>query len=186
MDRLWYEMLSLQQKLVEERPRPELPNHKGWPLRLSVMLLSVTTIGVALISQIFVATMQEGVRELGVSQAFVGFILVSFVGGAAEMYSALHAAAVNRVDLNVAIAIDSSTQISLFVAPVLVLLGYFIGLQPMNLQFQPAAVLMVLISAMSVATILSSRRTTWYTGVLLLAIYEVFALTLYSIPFPSP
>lgn len=168
-------------ELIEHQPRPTLRGHSGWPLWQSLSLLAIATIGVALVSEVFVDSIQLAATELQISQAFIGFILVAFVGGAAEMYSALHAAAVNRLDLSVAIAMGSSTQISLFVAPLLVLLSYFFAPQPMNLQFSATAILMVMLSTLSITTILSSRRTTWYTGVLLLAVYVVFASTLFLV-----
>ncbi|HET8704679.1 MAG TPA: cation transporter, partial [Pseudomonadales bacterium] len=133
------------------------------------------------ISDIFVSTLSEAAQQLQLSQAFIGFILVALAGGAAEMYSAIHAASVNRPELSVAIALGSSTQISLFVAPVLVVLSYFVAPLPMNLHFSSTAVLMVLLSTLSIITILSSRFSTWYTGVMLLSIYTIFALTLYLV-----
>lgn len=168
-------------ELVEHQPRPTLRGHSGWPVWLSLLLLALATTGVAFISEIFVDSIQRAADELQISQAFVGFILVAFVGAAAEMYSALHAASVNRIDLSVAIAMGSSTQISLFVAPLLVLLSYVVAPQPMHLQFSATAILMVMLSTLSITTILSSKRTTWYTGVLLLSVYLVFALTLYLV-----
>lgn len=155
---------------------------KGWSIPLAAAVLLAATLGLALVSTVFVDTVREATETLGVSQMFVGFILVALVGGAAEMFSAIHAAGNNRVDLSVAIAMGSSTQVSLVVAPLLVLASYFVAPQPMALQFPPAAVAMVLLSTISLITILSSRRTTWYTGVLLLAVYVVFALTLYMVP----
>lgn len=177
--------MGTHRELIEHQPRPTLRGQAGWPVGVSVTLLVLATAGVALVSQVFVNTVETVAVSLGLSQAFIGFILVALVGGAAEMYSALHAAAVNRNDLSVAIAMGSSTQLSLFVAPLLVLSSYWLAPQPMNLQFPAVAVVMVLLSTMSITTILSSRRTTWYSGVLLLSVYGIFALTLFLVQMPG-
>ena len=163
--------------------REEMPRRKfnGWSLPVSLLALALAILAIVLVSDIFVDAVTYGAEELHLSQAFVGFILVALAGGAAEMYSAVHAASANRPELSVSIALGSSTQISLFVAPVLVLLSYLISPQPMSLNFSPAAVLMVLLSTFGITTIMSSRHTTWYTGVLLLAVYVIFAVTLYLV-----
>ena len=99
---------------------------------------------VALVSEIFVESVQKAAEAFGMTPAFVGFIVVALVGGAAEMASAFSGARKNRLDLSVGIALGSASQIALFVAPVLVLLSYVIGPSPMDLQFWPGAVVMVL------------------------------------------
>lgn len=154
----------------------------GWPLYGHVILMVVATLLIAWVSHIFVDTLSTTARDFPFSQVFIGFILVALAGGAAEMYSAAHAARQNRPELSVAIALGSSTQISLFVAPILVMLSYFIAPAPMSLNFSPGAVLMVLLSTFGIATIVSGRHATWYTGVLLLSIYAVFAVTLLLVP----
>lgn len=163
--------------------RKKMPPRKfnGLPFLFYVAAMIIATLLIGLVSDIFVNTLETTAQQLYLSQAFIGFVLVALAGGAAEMYSAIHAAGVNRPELSVAIALGSSTQISLFVAPVLVVLSYFVAPTPMNLQFSAAAVLMVLLSTLSILTIMSSRYTTWYTGILLLSIYTVFALTLYLV-----
>jgi Ca2+:H+ antiporter len=104
------------------------------------------------------------------------------VGGAAEMASAFSGARKNRLDLSVGIALGSASQIALFVAPVLVLLSYVIGPQPMDLQFWPGAVVMMLIATMTAALVTNSGRSAWFVGVLVLTVYLIFAMTLYLLP----
>jgi Ca2+:H+ antiporter len=106
-----------------------------WPLGLALGILCVITVLVALISEVFVASVQEAALAMGMSDAFVGFVVVALVGGAAEMASAFSGARKNRLDLSVGIALGSATQIALFVAPVLVLASYVLGPSPMTLQF---------------------------------------------------
>jgi Ca2+:H+ antiporter len=116
------------------------------------------------------------------SPAFVGFIVVALVGGAAEMGSAFSAARKNRLDLSVGIALGSASQIALFVAPVLTLLSYVIGPAPMDLQFWPGAVAMMLIATLTIALVTSNGRAAWFVGVLVLMVYSIFAMTLYLMP----
>ena len=106
----------------------------------------------------------------------------ALVGAAAEMATAFSGARKNRLDLSVGIALGSSAQIALFVAPVLVLLSHVIGPAPMNLQFWPGAVIMMLIATMTVSLVTNSGRSAWFVGVLVLLVYLIFAMTLYLLP----
>jgi Ca2+:H+ antiporter len=153
-----------------------------WPIGLAIGTLLVVTVLVALVSEIFVESVQKAAETLGMSPAFVGFIIVALVGAAAEMAVAFSAARNNRLDLSVSIALGSAAQIALFVAPVLVLLSYLVGPKPMDLQFWPGAVTMVMISAVTTSMITNSGRSAWFIGALLLFIYVIFAMTLYVIP----
>ena len=105
-----------------------------WPIGLALATLAGVTVLVALVSEIFVESVQKAAEDFGMTPAFVGFIVVALVGGAAEMASAFSGARKNRLDLSVGIALGSASQIALFVAPVLVLLSYVIGPTPMDLQ----------------------------------------------------
>lgn len=153
-----------------------------WPLRLALPTLAGVTLVVALVSEVFVESVQEAAVSFGMSPAFVGFIVVALVGGAAEMASAFSAARKNRLDLSVGIALGSASQIALFVAPVLVLASYFLGPAPMDLQFWPGAVAMMLIAALTAALVTNSGRSAWFVGVLVLMVYLIFAVTLYLLP----
>jgi Ca2+:H+ antiporter len=104
------------------------------------------------------------------------------VGAAAEMASAFSGARKDRMDLSVGIALGSATQIALFVAPVLVLASYVLGPTPMTLQFWPGAVFMVLISTVTASFVTNSGRSAWFVGVLVLAVYLTFSITLYLLP----
>ncbi len=114
--------------------------------------------------------------------AFVGFVIVPLVGGAAEMVSALNGARADRMDLSVTIALGSASQIALFVAPVLVLLSYVVGPMPMDLQFWPAAVAMMFFAVLTAVLLTSGGRSAWFVGVLAVMVYLVFATTLYLLP----
>jgi Ca2+:H+ antiporter len=154
----------------------------AWPLALALTVLAGVTVLVALVSHIFVASVEEAATAFGMTPAFVGFIVVALVGAAAEIASAFSGARKNRLDLSVGIALGSASQIALFVAPLLVLLSYLVGTTPMDLQFWPGAVVMMLIATMTAALVTNSGRSAWFVGVLLLMVYLIFALTLYLLP----
>jgi Ca2+:H+ antiporter len=153
-----------------------------WPLNIALITLAGVTVLVALVSEIFVESVQEAAATFGMTPAFVGFIVVALVGGAAEMASAFSGARKNRLDLSVGIALGSAAQIALFVAPVLVLLSYVIGPAPMDLQFWPGAVVMVLIATTTATIVTSGGRSAWFVGVLMLMVYLILAMTLYMLP----
>ena len=153
-----------------------------WPMGLALATLAGVTVLVALVSEVFVESVQEAALAFGMSQAFVGFIVVALVGGAAEMGSAFSGARKNRLDLSVGIALGSASQIALFVAPVLVLVSYVIAPSPMGLRFWPGAVVMMLIAAITASLVTNSGRSAWFVGVLVLMMYSIFAMTLYLLP----
>ena len=153
-----------------------------WPMGLALVTLAGVTVLVALVSEVFVESVQVAAVSFGMTPAFVGFIVVALVGGAAEMASAFSGARKNRLDLSVGIALGSASQIALFVAPLLVLLSYVLGPNPMSLEFWPGAVSMMLIATLTATLVINSGRSAWFVGVLLLMVYMVFAMTLYLLP----
>lgn len=153
-----------------------------WPITTAIGVLLVTTVVVALVSEIFVDSLTGASDALGLSQAFVGFVVVAIVGAAAEMTAAFSAARRNRLDLSLGISFGSSVQIALFVAPVLVLLSYAIGPSPMSLQFWPGAVVMIFVATLTAALTTASGRSAWFIGFLMLMVYAVFGVTLYIMP----
>jgi len=161
---------------------PEEEGHSPWPIKVAVSVLVVVTVLVALVSEVFVESVQKAAESFGMTPAFVGFVVVSLVGAAAEMASAFSAARKNRLNLSVGIALGSASQIALFVAPVLVLLSYVLGPAPMDLQFWPGAVVMILIATLTATLVTNAGTSAWFTGVLVLTVYLIFAMTLYLLP----
>jgi Ca2+:H+ antiporter len=157
-----------------------------WPLGLALGTLAGVTVLVALVSEVFVASVQGAAAAFGMTPAFVGFVVVALVGGAAEMASAFSGARKNRLDLSVGIALGSAAQIALFVAPVLVLLSYVLGPAPMSLEFWPSAVTWMMLSTLTATLVTNSGRSAWFVGVLLLMVYTIFAMTLYLLPPQAP
>ena len=153
-----------------------------WPMGVALVVLAGVTVLVALVSEVFVESVQHAAETFGMTPAFVGFIVVALVGAAAEMASAFSAARKNRLDMSVGIALGSASQIALFVAPTLVLLSYVIGPTPMDLQFWPGAVVMMLIATLTASLVTNGGRSAWFVGVLVLMVYIIFAMTLYLAP----
>jgi Ca2+:H+ antiporter len=153
-----------------------------WPVRRALVILAVITVLVALVSEVFVESVQEASADLGLTPAFVGFIVVALVGGAAEMLAAFSGARKNRLDLSVGIALGSASQIALFVAPVLVLVSYVIGPAPMDLQFWPGAVVMMLVATFTATLVTNGGRAAWFVGVLVVMVYLIFAMSLFLLP----
>ncbi len=155
---------------------------RPWPIPLALGTLAGVTVVVALVSEVFVESVQGAALELGMTPAFVGFVVVALVGGAAEMASAFAGARKDRLDLSVGIALGSAAQIALFVAPLLVLLSHFLGPEPMDLRFWPGAVVMVFLATTAASLVSTNGRSAWFVGVLLLMVYATFAMTLYLLP----
>jgi Ca2+:H+ antiporter len=153
----------------------------GWSQKRSILTLLVSTGLVALMSEFLVGAVEEASRVLGLTEVFVGVILVAIIGNAAEHSTAVLVAMKNKMDLALNIAIGSSMQIALFVAPVLVFVSYLFG-APMDLIFTPLEVIAVGVSVAVVALIAQDGESNWMEGVLLLAVYTILGLTFYFLP----
>jgi len=151
-------------------------------LRTSSLTLVCATAAVALVSERLVDVVADAAGALGLSQLFVGVVIVALVGNAAEHFTAVKMAARDRMDAAIAIAVGSSTQIALFVAPVLVFLSYAIGPAPMDLRFTTFELVAIGLSVLSIAFIAHDGETNWLEGVQLLAVYVILALGFYFWP----
>jgi Ca2+:H+ antiporter len=150
-----------------------------WP---AVAMLCGATIGVAWMSELLVGSVSEAARALGMSELFIGVIIVAIAGNAAEHYSAVQMAARNQMDVAIGIAVGSSTQIALFVAPTLVFLSYVISPAPMDLLFTVFELVAVGIAVLTITLIAHDGETHWMEGVQLLAVYMILALGFYFLP----
>ena len=151
------------------------------PKRAVVLLLTATA-GVALMSELLVGAVEETARQFGMNDVFVGVILVALIGNAAEHSSAILMAGRNKMDAAMTIAVGSSIQVALFVAPVLVLLSYVIAPAPMDLRFTTLEVVAVGISVWIMALIAQDGESHWMEGVQLLAVYLILALAFFWLP----
>jgi Ca2+:H+ antiporter len=165
---------AVEEALLSERPKHSV-NVRFW-----VVVLLVCTLLVALESEFLVSTLEEATERLGLTALFTGVILLPIVGNAAEHATAVTVAMKNKMDLSVSVAVGSSMQIALFVAPVLVIAGWLMG-QPMDLDFNPFE-LAVVVAVLIANSISSDGRSNWLEGILLLAAYAVLALAFYFYP----
>ena len=144
-------------------------------------VLLVCTLLVAFESELLVGSLEVATSQLGLSALFTGVILVPIIGNAAEHATAVTVAMKNKMDLAMSVAVGSSMQIALFVAPVLVIAGWVIG-QPMDLDFNPFELVAVAVSVLIANSISSDGKSNWLEGTLLLAAYAVLALAFYFHP----
>jgi Ca2+:H+ antiporter len=151
------------------------------PARSAATLVGATAL-IAWMSEILVGSVEPAAVSFGMSRVFIGVIVVAVIGNAAEHSSAVMFALKNRMELSMGIAIGSSLQIALFVAPALVILSQFIGPQPMDLVFSPAEVLAVFLAVLITGQIASDGESNWLEGVLLLAVYLILAAVFYFLP----
>jgi Ca2+:H+ antiporter len=150
----------------------------GW----AVGLLVAATVGIALMSELLVGAVNETAEQFGMNEVFVGVILVALIGNAAEHSTAILMAAKNRMDLALTIAVGSSIQVALFVAPVLVFLSYWIAPAPMDLLFTTFEVVAVFISVWIMSLVAQDGESHWMEGVLLLAVYTMVAMAFFWLP----
>jgi Ca2+:H+ antiporter len=165
---------------AEEDTREE--HGPPWSIRKSVLLLAGSTALIAWMSEILVGSVQQAALALGMTSIFVGVIVVAIVGNAAEHSTAVLMARKDRMDLTLGIAIGSSLQIALFVAPVLVLGSYWLGPRPMDLVFSPAEVVAVGLAVVITWEITADGESNWLEGVQLLAVYLILGIVFYFLP----
>jgi Ca2+:H+ antiporter len=148
----------------------------GWSVRRSVILLAVAGAAVGLMSEVLVGSISEASESIGISEFFVGVIVVAIVGNAAEHWVAVLVAFKNKMDLAVNIAVGSSAQIALFVAPILVLVSFVLGPSPMPLVFNGFELGAIVLAVLIANYVTSEGESTWFEGVQLLAVYVILAL----------
>jgi Ca2+:H+ antiporter len=160
----------------------EVHSAPAWSRGKALLVLAASTAMIAWISEILVGAIEPSARQLGLSNLFVGVFIVAILGNAAEHSSAISAAMKNRMDLSLAIAIGSSVQVALFVAPVLVLASYFISAAPMDLVFSSGLVLSMLLAVLITGQVAGDGRSDWLKGVQLLAVYLILGLAYFFTP----
>ncbi|MGE3277085.1 MAG: calcium/proton exchanger [Vicinamibacterales bacterium] len=147
-----------------------------------VVQLLIATALVAVVSELLVGSVREAARALGTSELFAGVIVVALAGNAAEHYSAVTLALADRMDASIAIAVGSSAQIAMFVAPVLVFLSYGLAPQPMDLLFTTFELVAIGLAVPAMAFIAQDGETTWMEGLQLMAVYVILALGFFFLP----
>jgi Ca2+:H+ antiporter len=162
-------------------------HHDGlrWGLPRSIVSLLVASVLAAWMSEILVGAAEETGKALGMSEMFIGIVFLAIIGGAAESGSAIAMARKNKVDLTVSIALGSSTQIALFIAPVLVFASYFVAPAPLELAFTRPEVGAMFIAVFIGAMVCGDGQSNWFKGVQLMVVYAIIALMFYFMPMPG-
>lgn len=155
-----------------------------WSMGKAGLVLGGATVFIAWMSEILVGALEPAAKGVGLNDAFVGVFVVAILGNAAEHSTAVMAAIKNRMDLSISIAIGSSVQVALFVAPLLVLLSYVVGPAPMDLAFSGGLVLTALLAVLVTVQVAGDGRSDWLKGAQLLAVYVILGMVYYFLPSP--
>ncbi|HKS04517.1 MAG TPA: calcium/proton exchanger [Chthoniobacterales bacterium] len=159
-------------------------NAQPWSRGKAIAILLIATSVVALLSEFLVGTIESVRDSVGLTEVFVGVIVVAIVGNAAEHSTAILMAMKNKMDLTVGIAVGSSLQIALFVAPVLIFLSYLFG-RPMDLEFTLPEVVAVVVSVYVLFQISEDGETNWIEGIQLLSVYVILGILFFYLPEPQ-
>jgi Ca2+:H+ antiporter len=174
-------LFSLRSHRALFNPTSGAEEHVGepWTVRKSVITLACAGVAVGVMSEILVGSISEASHTIGLSEFFVGLIVVAIVGNAAEHWVAIYFAMRDKMDLAVNIAIGSSAQIALFAAPVLVLISFVVGPNPMALVFNGYELGAILIAILIANHVTSDGESTWYEGMQLLSVYAVLGVVFF-------
>ncbi|WP_343578190.1 calcium/proton exchanger [Pseudomonas sp.] len=173
---LVYSLVTHKQEFSSEEPESHEEGAAPWSVGKALLVLGLSTVLVAWISEILIGAIEPSTHALGLNNIFVGVFVVAILGNAAEHASAISAAMKNRMDLSLSIAIGSSVQVALFVAPTLLLASLLVGPEAMDLAFPPGLVLSVLLAVLITSEVADDGRSDWFKGVQLLAVYLTLGL----------
>lgn len=175
---LWFSLKS-HRDLFNPPDEGNEEDGEPWSVRRSVILLAASGLLVGVMSELLVGSIEETAESVGLTEFFIGVIIVAIVGNAAEHWVAVWVAMKNKMDLAVNIAIGSSAQVALFVAPLLVLLSFAFGPGPMPLVFNGLELAAVVLAVLIASHVAHDGESTWLEGLLLLALYAVLGLTFF-------
>lgn len=186
---LWlgFSLITHKELFLGQRPvEAELGEVKkpDWSLSKSILILALTTLGIAILSEFLAGSVEATCQSLGLTEVFVGVIIISIIGNAGES-AAILVALKNKMDLSLSITIGSSLQIALFVTPLLVLLSCLLG-HPMTLEFSLPEIAALVLAVGIVVLISGDGECNWMEGALLLAVYLIIALLFFFLPAPAP
>lgn len=176
---LYFSLFTHRSLIADENTNTEKQSDSG--LSLAIFMLFIAAALIAFMSEILVHHVEQAATSLGISTIFIGVIIVAMVGSAAEQGTAVVMALKNKMDISINIAIGSSIQIALFIAPVLVVLSGFLPSHRMDLFFSGGEMLLIVLSTFIVNQIITTGVSTWYKGVQLLGTYSIIAIALYFV-----
>ena len=167
---------------THKQPHKAPPSTHRINVSRSIAVLVGATAGVAWMSELLVSSLSETTKALGMSELFVGVVVIAIIGNAAEHYSAVRMAIQGKMDAALSIAVGSSIQIALMVTPLLLFLSYAIAPAPMNLLFTEFEIVAVGFAVLTIAMISHDGETHWMEGVQMLAVYAILVLGFYFLP----
>lgn len=154
----------------------------GWSAKKAMVVLAACSALIGWMSEILADSVEPAAKMLGLTELFVGIIIVAVAGNTAESVAAIRAARGDRMDLSVGISLGSSIQIALFVAPTLVILSHFVGPAPMNLVFTPVEIIAIIVAVAISGQIAADGESNWLEGVQLVAVYVMLAIMFFFLP----
>jgi len=166
---------------LSHAPIEEKTHHHLWTKQKSIIVLTLSTLGVVILSEFLIGSVEPVIAQLGVSEFFIGIILIPIIGNVAEHLVAVTSAVRNQMELSVEIAVSSSLQIALFVAPVLVFISLLLG-NPLQLIFNPFELLALITGIIITALVCADGESNWLEGVELLAVYALLGLAFFLLP----
>ena len=172
---LWFSLVTHRDLFNPPGDSVDELESEPWSVRRSVGLLAIAGLAVGLMSEILVGSIAETAESAGLTEFFIGAVIVAIVGNAAEHWVAVYVAAKDKMDLAVNIAIGSAAQVALFVGPLLVVLSYFVGPRPLGLVFNGFELGGLLLAVIIASHITGEGQSTWFEGLMLLALYAVLA-----------
>jgi Ca2+:H+ antiporter len=175
---LWFSLKTHRAVFNPYGEEQEDESHR-WDVPRAALYLALSAVAVGVMSEILVGSISEAADDIGLSQFFVGVFIVAIVGNAAEHWVAVLVAAKDKMDLAVNIALGSSAQVALFVAPVLVLVSFVVGDHPMALVFNGYELGALLFAVLIANLVTQEGESNWFEGVQLLSLYAVFGLVFY-------
>ncbi|OAI44155.1 hypothetical protein AYO43_02375 [Nitrospira sp. SCGC AG-212-E16] len=180
--------LKTHRQLIQKEPDTsgaaeshEASHEAPWSKGKAIGVLAVVTVVIAVVSEILVGAIEPASASIGMTPIFTGIIFLALVGNAAEAMNAVGFARKDQMDLSFGIAVGASTQVALFVAPVLVFAGYFMG-KPMDLHFTAFEIVAIILAVAIVSRLTSDGESHWMEGVMLIAVYLMLAIGFFYLP----
>ncbi|MEZ4669696.1 MAG: calcium/proton exchanger [Anaerolineae bacterium] len=162
--------------------REAIPHESKWSVRTSAIVLTVATIGIVLLSEALVGSVEHVTASMGLSEFFIGIIVIPLVGNIAEHLVAVQVALKNKMELSLAVSLGSSLQVALFVAPVLVFITLIMTGQPLLLVFSSFELIALIATALVAAFVALDGESNWIEGAMLLAVYVIVAIAFFYLP----
>jgi Ca2+:H+ antiporter len=172
---LWFSLVTHRDLFNPPDELGDEQESEPWSVRRSVGLLAIAGVAVGVMSEILVGSIAETAESAGLTEFFIGAVIVAIVGNAAEHWVAVYVAAKDKMDLAVNIAVGSAAQVALFVGPLLVVMSFFVGPEPLGLVFNGFELGALLLAVIIASHITGEGQSNWFAGLMLVALYVVLA-----------